>query len=286
MIVGPDVRPGVNMANSPLAYVMAEAVHKRRTMQHTPLQYWLRAMLAGALIAAVLSVSLQLGQVLARAGSPLYYAATAGFFGTALCAIIIGKAELFTSNVLYMSVGGLSRQFGPIAVLKSWLMVYFGNLAGVLLFVWLYAATGAPGQWPASHLLFEVVRHKVEPGFWPILAKGILCNWIICLAVWLPLRLENDMARMMLVMLLVFVFFFSGFEHSIANMAFFGLAAVAPASPGPGVAAVLHNLVPATLGNIVGGALGVAGLHYYLERDTLLPVGDAAPCGPATPARS
>lgn len=274
------------MANSSLSYVVAEATHKCRTMQCSPLRYVLRAMLAGALIAAVLSVSLQLGQALARAGSPLYYAATAGFFGTALCAIIIGKAELFTSNILYLSVGWLARRHGAGAMLKSWLLVYAGNLAGVLLFVWLYAATGAPGQWPASHLLFEVVRHKVEPGFWPILAKGVLCNWIICLAVWLPLRLENDMAKMTLVMLLVFVFFFSGFEHSIANMAFFGLAAVVPAGPGVSAAAVLHNLVPATLGNIVGGAIGVAGLNYYLERDTLPPVGEAVPAGTAAPART
>jgi nitrite transporter NirC len=83
------------------------------------------------------------------------------------------------------------------------------------------------------------------------------------------MRLSNDMAKLMVTMLLVFVFFFSGYEHSIANMAFFSLSWFATSGMSPDWADVLHNMLPATLGNIVGGAIGVAALNFYLERDTL-----------------
>jgi len=256
------------MANAPLPYVAAESARKRNVMNQTPLRYILSSMVAGAVIAVVLMVSLLLGQILHLAGSPLYYAASAGFFGTALCIIIVSRVELFTSNVLYMSVGAMTRRLSVVEMLKSWLLVYGGNFLGALLFGALLAQTGALSNLPANHLLYDVIAHKVHASSSAIFFKGILCNWVICLAVWVPLRLSNEMAKLALIMLLVFVFFFSGYEHSIANMAFFSLSWFSGAGI-PSVADTLHNLIPATLGNIVGGAMGVGAVNFYLERDTL-----------------
>ena len=263
------------MASShPLLYVAAESARKCRLLNHSPLRYLLSAVMAGALIGVVLMVSLILGQALQQAGSPLFYAATAGFFGTALCAIIILKLELFTSNVMYMTVGVLSGRARYADLGKSWLLVYIGNLLGVLLFALIYCQTGGLAQLAPNHLLFSVVDHKVAGSAWAIFWKGALCNWIICLAVWLPLRLQNEMARLTITMLLVFVFFFSGYEHSIANMAFFALDAMASTGGVLSMQAILHNLLPATAGNIVGGAIGVAACQYCLDREVLasLPV--------------
>ncbi|WP_434629238.1 formate/nitrite transporter family protein [Chromobacterium sp. CV08] len=254
--------------SSPLAYVLDEAAGKQRVLLSEPGRYLLSAGMAGALIAAVLVVSLKLGQVFFAAGAPGYYIATAGFFGVALVSIIVCKVELFTSNVMYFTVGRLGGRCRSCNLLRSWAVVYIGNLIGVLLFVAVLAGAGGMGALPADHLLFNVVEHKVRASSMEIFWKGVLCNWVICLAVWVPMRLSSEAARLIVIMLLVFVFFFSGFEHSIANMAFFALARM------QGMTAldwgdILHNMVPATLGNIVGGAVGVGLVVFRLERHTL-----------------
>jgi nitrite transporter len=263
--------------NLPLPYVVNEAVRKSQVFNHKPLRYFVSAMVAGALITIVLIVSLLLGQILHVANAPLYYAASAGFFGTALCSIIFFKCELFTSNVMYMTVGALSRRLTVLDVCKSWALVYSGNFVGAMLLAFIYSQTGAMNNWPTTHLLFDTIGHKVHADMIAIFWKGVLCNWIICLAVWIPMRLTNEMAKLVMVMLLVFVFFFSGFEHSIANMGFFGLSWFATGGAAPTLADTLHNLIPATLGNIVGGGVGVGLLTFYLERETLVdPAADAA----------
>jgi nitrite transporter NirC len=268
------------MANYPLPYVAAESAHKRTVMNQTPLRYVVSAMLSGALISVVLMVSLLLGQILHLAAAPLYYAASAAFFGTALCTIIFCRTELFTSNVMYMSVGALTGRLSVLEMLKSWLLVYGGNFLGALLFAAILAQTGALSNLPGNHLLYDVISHKVHATSSAIFFKGILCNWIICLAVWVPLRISNEMAKLAMIMLLVFVFFFSGYEHSIANMAFFSLSWFSGAGV-PNLADTLHNLIPATLGNIVGGGFFVGVVHVYLERETLA-ASDAEPA--AAPA--
>ncbi|MBW7565362.1 formate transporter FocA [Chromobacterium subtsugae] len=254
--------------SSTLAYVADEAASKQQALRSEPGRYLLSAAMAGALIAVVLAVSLKLGQVFFAAGDSGYYIATAGFFGVALVSIIVCKVELFTSNVMYFTVGALSGRCRLCYLLRSWAMVYLGNLAGVLLFVAVLAGAGGMGALPADHLLFNVVQHKVHAPAMEIFWKGVLCNWIICLAVWVPMRLANEAARILVIMLLVFVFFFSGFEHSIANMAFFALAKM-QGMAGLAWGDILHNMLPATLGNIVGGAIGVGLVVFRLERHTL-----------------
>ncbi|MBM2883250.1 MULTISPECIES: formate transporter FocA [Chromobacterium] len=254
--------------SSTLAYVVDEAASKQQVLLSEPGRYLLSAAMAGALIAVVLAVSLKLGQVFFASGAPGYYIATSGFFGVALVSIIVCKVELFTSNVMYFTVGRLSGRCRTCNMLRSWTMVYLGNLLGVLLFVAVLAGAGGMGVLPADHLLFNVVEHKVHASSMEIFWKGVLCNWVICLAVWVPMRLSNEAARLLIIMLLVFVFFFSGFEHSIANMAFFALAKL-QGMAGLEWADIAHNLVPATLGNIVGGAFGVGLVVYLLERHTL-----------------
>lgn len=253
--------------SSPLAYALTEAGAKEGVIRHDPARYLLSAVMAGALISVVLVVSLKLGQLLLAAGVTGHYIAAAGFFGVALTSIMVCKVELFTSNVMYCVMGVLGGRMRRETLPLSWLMVYLGNLVGVLLFVAVLGGTGGLGTLPADHMLFDVVRHKTEAGWWAIFWKGVLCNWVICLATWVSLRLSNEAARLMMIMLLVFVFFFSGYEHSIANMGFFALAKWHGMALSWGE--MLHNLVPATLGNIVGGGLGVGLAMFRLERHTL-----------------
>ncbi|MXR38266.1 formate/nitrite transporter family protein [Craterilacuibacter sinensis] len=251
-----------------LDYVAQQASAKRTVLRTATARYFLSAAFAGALIALVLAVSMRLGQLFHSNGSPYYAIAYSAFFGTALVAIIVSKTELFTSNVMYMTLGKLTGRVSSGEMLASWSTVYFGNLAGILLFTVVWMQTGGLGDYPADHVASQIAAVKTGAPFMKIFWKGVLCNWIICLAVWLPMKLENEMAKIALVFLLVFAFFFSGFEHSIANMALFSLV-VAHAPEALSFADIMHNMLPATLGNIVGGGIGVALLAFMLERHTL-----------------
>ena len=265
----PALLPVKAMSNSySFDYLIGQTRAKRDTLLEAPARYFLSAMLAGTLIAVVLSASMRLAQLLLQSSSPYYAVAYSAFFGTALVAIIVSKSELFTSNVMYLTLARLSGRASTAEAALSWGCVYLGNLAGILLFTLVWMQAGGLGDYPDSHVASQLVAVKTGAPAMKIFWKAVLCNWIICLAVWLPMKLENEAAKIMLIMLLVFVFFFSGFEHCIANMALFSLVwAHAPdALP---FADIVHNMVPATLGNIVGGMLGVALPAWLLERHTL-----------------
>ena len=258
-----------NVQTPALVLAVNEAQYKAHTMDTEPLRYLISSAVAGSLIALILAVCLKMGQVLYAAHVAVYYVPVSAFFGVALSTIIICKVELFTSNIMYMTFGRLAGVNNTRQMLQSWFMVYVGNAIGIAVFAWVFMSANSWGTVTAEHLLFNVVQHKVEASFAAIFWKGVLCNWVICLAVWVPLKLSNEVAKILMTLCLVFVFFFSGFEHSIANMAFFALAWVYGGLDALSISHALHNLIPATLGNIVGGAVLVGMLMYRLERHTL-----------------
>ena len=96
--------------------------------------------------------------------------------------------------------------------------------------------------------------------------KGILCNWLVCLAVFLPTQVKGDGAKMAMMILVVFLFFSAGFEHSIANLSLFSIALVSPHPDTISIGAAIYNLIPVTLGNIVGGAVFVGMLYQFLSK--------------------
>lgn len=82
--------------------------------------------------------------------------------------------------------------------------------------------------------------------------RGILCNWLVCLAIWTASRTKSDAAKIMLIFWMLFAFVASGYEHSVANMTFLSLALLLPHPDAISAAGLFHNLIPVTLGNIVG----------------------------------
>ena len=259
----------VTVSTPSLRLAVNEAQYKAHTMDHEPARYLLSSAIAGALIALVLAVCLKLGQVFFAAHAAPYYVPVSAFFGIALSTIIICKVELFTSNIMYLTFGRLAGVANSRQMLQSWLMVYVGNAIGIAAFALIFALAGGWGAVNMDHLVFNVVHHKTEASFSAIFWKGVLCNWVICLAVWVPLKLTNEAAKIIMTVSLVFIFFFSGYEHSIANMAFFALTWVHGGLASLPLDHALHNLIPATLGNIVGGGVLVGMLMYRLERHTL-----------------
>ena len=116
---------------------------------------------------------------------------------------------------------------------------------------------------------FAVSETKIHHTTWEIFTRAIFCNWMVCLAIFIPKNMKNELAQIMMMMILVAVFFASGFDHVIANMALFSLALVVPHPEAISFAGAIHNLVPALLGNIIGGALFMGMVYTWLNKSKL-----------------
>lgn len=179
-------------------------------------------------------------------------------FSLGLILVIVGGAELFTGNALLV-MACVDRLVSVRAVAFNWLVVYAANLAGALAMVGL-AIAGGYAQAGIGRTAATLTNAKFALGPVELLARAILCNALVCLAVWLSFAARGVAGKVMVIMPPIAAFVALGFEHSIANMFLlpFGLAAGAAG----GVGDVAVNLALVTAGNIIGGGAGVA-LSYW-----------------------
>ncbi|WP_070121044.1 formate/nitrite transporter family protein [Bacillus marinisedimentorum] len=241
------------------------ASKKADLLNQNPLQYIMRAVLAGIYISFAVIVSFRLGDTFYQAQSPFTPLMSGISFGIALMLIIWGGAELFTGNTMYFTVAALRKKTGAADLLKNWFFCYSGNFLGVTFFAGLFVMTGLFAAIGPDHMMMDVVETKMNLTASELFFRAILCNWLVCLAIWIPMQAKGDGAKLAMTILLVFAFFVSGYEHSIANMSLFTLALMLPHPETISVAGMVHNLVPVTLGNIVGGGVFVGALYTYLQ---------------------
>lgn len=186
-------------------------------------------------------------------------------FPVGLMLVILAGGELFTSNNL-LTVAVLDRKLTIKKTLKNWIIVYFGNFAGsiILAVVLYYSGLYGSGDMltPAGALAKDVAAHKVEFTFMEAFFRGIMCNILVVLAVWIVTGAQDVVSKIFACWFPVMLFVLSGFEHSIANMYYLTLGYLL--NPLMDLTrAVFSNLIPATLGNIVGGALIVPFVYYF-----------------------
>ena len=196
----------------------------------------------------------------------------AACFSAGLMMVVCCGAELFTGNCL-MVCGWGSKKIGIGGMLKNWVIVYLGNLVGSLLIVLLvYLANMASMNGGAvGDAMVATAVGKVTPSALTLFAKGILCNTLVCLAVWMSFSARTIVDKIVCVVMPVTAFVACGFEHSIANMFFLPMGLVAKSAGfGSAVAnaaalditGIFYNIGIVTLGNIVGGAI-LVGLSYW-----------------------
>ncbi|MGZ5165170.1 MAG: formate/nitrite transporter family protein [Burkholderiales bacterium] len=242
---------------------------KFNLLQEDPLRYTLRSVGGGMGLTLVVFVFWVLTQNLQ--GMSLGKVIAAGFFGVGLTIIVFTNTELFTSNNMYLTVSSAEGRTSWKQSLVLWIACWFGNLAGAILVAMMLLGAGSLGQLPADHALFTGALHKAHQSASVIFIKGILANWIVCLAVRIALRCKEEVAKILVLILVVFIFVYLGFEHSIANMGTFSMAMLGGGDLTLGDA--LYNLLYSTAGNIVGGVLLVGLPFAYLnprERDEQL----------------
>jgi formate/nitrite transporter len=190
-------------------------------------------------------------------------------FSLGLILVIVGGAELFTGNNLAV-MAWAAGQIRTAQLARNWALVYAANLIGAVgtALMVLWSGTLELGGGAVAETAVAIAQAKIALGVTEAFFRGILCNVLVCLAVWLCFAAHDVPGKVLAIIFPVSAFVALGFEHSVANMYFIPIAMLAGAE-GVTAAGLLANLVPVTLGNIVGGGVLVALVYWliYLRRD-------------------
>lgn len=246
-----------------------KAIKSTRMLQLRPLEYLVRAMLAGIFIGFAIIFTLKAINGLYMAESPVATLVGGLTFGVALVLIVYGGAELFTGNTMYFTTATMRGYTTKMDTMKVWLICLIGNGLGGLAFALLFSQTGILQELGMNNWLFAVSETKIHHSTWEIFTRAIFCNWMVCLAIFIPKNMKNELAQIMMMMVLVAVFFASGFDHVIANMALFSIALIVPHPDTITFAGAMHNLLPALAGNIIGGAVFMGMIYTWLNKEKL-----------------
>jgi len=191
-------------------------------------------------------------------------------FSLGLMLVVVCGAELFTGNSLLAKAALHGRiPWGKLA--ENWGVVILGNLAGSLFFAWLMSETGLWQTGRIGEHAIGIAAAKCQLDFWPAFVRAILCNWLVCLAVFMATAARDVAGKMLACYMPIMAFVASGFEHNVANMYFIPAGLLIDRSLGqntPGLTwgnFFVGNLVPVTLGNIVGGVLFVAFAYWFVH---------------------
>lgn len=198
-------------------------------------------------------------------------------FSTGLILVVIGGAELFTGNTL-LGIAWLAQKITLRGVFRNWFWVYIGNFIGSIL---LAVLMDLSALWDYNNTLhgiyaLKIALGKVNLSFSAALVRGILCNWLVCLAVWMAYSAKDTAGKILAIFFPIMLFITSAFEHCVANMYY--LTAGLLLKNYPAIASafspaeldqltlqtmLLYNLLPVTIGNIIGGVVFVGGFYWY-----------------------
>lgn len=212
-------------------------------------------------------------------------------FSVGLMLVMICGAELFTGNNMTCFMAVLDGKASISGLFRNWAVVYLANFVGSVLLAgivfysmfWLgHNPSGAAALSPIGEKAVYIAKSKMSLSFAAAFMRGILCNWLVCLAVLMAFAAKDIAGKILGIFFPIMAFVSSGFEHCVANMFFipYGIM-IAGASPGATAASlgistaevnslfayghfITSNLIPVTLGNIVGGAIFVGGFYYLV----------------------
>jgi nitrite transporter NirC len=254
------------MTESTIVAAAEAAKSKAAFLRNNPLGYMILAAMAGIYVGFGIVLIFAIGAPFIASGSPAAKLAMGASFGIALSLVIIAGSELFTGNNLVMTVGVPRRSATPAGLVGVWVFSFLGNLVGALLLAWLVAKSGVLAGAPHKPVIEATAATKMNLPFGVLFYRAVLCNWLVCLAVWCSIRSTSEAGKLIMIFWCLFAFIAAGFEHSVANMTLLGIALLQPHGAAISVAGFVHNMVPVTLGNIVGGALFVGGAYWLANQ--------------------
>ncbi|HEY4175077.1 MAG TPA: nitrite transporter NirC [Rhodopila sp.] len=236
------------------------AVAKAKLLRQRPAGFFISAMMAGAYVGLGIILIFTLGNEIDPAWRKLVMGTS---FGIALTLVVFAGSDLFTGLTMYMTQGSLTGRTGWRDLVGVWVMSWVGNLVGSVLLALLFAQAGGGALlFGKSTFLFDTAAAKMAAPAAALFARAVLCNWLVCLSLWMAARMTSDSAKCIAIFWCLFAFIACGYEHSVANMTLLTLALIGNHPDTISIAGMVHNLIWVSLGNIVSGA-GFMGVAYW-----------------------
>jgi formate/nitrite transporter len=269
---------------SPAEIAVAAANGGKAKSELPIFKMFILGMLAGAYIGFGANLATKIGSMEAAgtSGGQFLFGAV---FSVGLMMVVIAGSELFTGNAMACFISACNGQATWGGLVYNWVVVYIANFVGSIMLVYIIYYGGFWGDAAAISAMgvkaLAIAKGKLTLTFTQAFMRGILCNWLVCLAVWMAFAAKDIAGKIFAIFFPIMAFVSSGFEHSVANMFFIpmgitiangapDLAAVATKMNPEALAAIYNyghffsaNLLPVTLGNIVGGSFFV-GFVYWL----------------------
>ncbi len=231
----------------------------------SPFRYLVASLLAGAYVGFGIILIFSIGAPFAAANSPALKLVMGASFGVALTLVIIAGSELFTGLNMVMTLGVCKRKVSLVDLIVIWIVAWAGNVLGALGIAFIFSKTGLMANPVLSGFLNTVAMQKMSAPLLALFARGVLCNMLVCLAVWMCFRVSGDGAKLGVIFWCLFAFIGSGFEHSVANMSLLAIPLFSGPSDGVTWLGYARNLGIVTAGNAVGGALLIALPYFFVS---------------------
>jgi nitrite transporter NirC len=247
----------------------AAAAAKSAFLKRSPLGFWISAMMAGAYVGLGIILIFSIGSDADPAYRGLIMGAS---FGIALTLVIFAGSELFTGHTMILSLGVLRGRATLGELGACWTMSWLGNLAGCAVLAALFVAGGGGAMLHSkSNFIMTVATAKMTAPALSLFARAVLCNWLVCLAIWMSGRMQSDAAKCIAIFWCLFGFIGSGYEHSIANMTLLLIALFSDHPDTVTWGGFVYNMVWVTFGNAVAGALFMAVGYWAASRPQPVP---------------
>ncbi|MDF2569942.1 MAG: formate/nitrite transporter [Sporomusa sp.] len=253
------------MYSDDIAKLCAAAERKVEFLNASNTKYLVSSALAGMYVGFAVLLAYTIGGLLSQVNSPFGRVAMGLSFGIALSLVTFAGSELFTGNNMTMTVGRLEKKTTAMDLLKVNFMSFTGNLLGSVFLAGLFVSAGLASGSTAA-FIGKLAQSKMTLPWTELLARGILCNTLVCLAVWCSIRLKDETAKLIMIFWCLFAFITTGFEHSVANMTLLSVALLMPGAAVGSMSGFVYNIVVVTLGNFIGGALVVGASYWYISK--------------------
>jgi nitrite transporter NirC len=233
---------------------------KARFLDRNPTGFLIGSAMAGIYVGFGILLIFSLGSLLDPSVRPLVMGAS---FGLALILVVFAGSELFTGLTMTQTLAALERKVTLGQLGRVWAASWVGNLAGAMLLGALFVAAGGGSIVAAqSEFIYKAAAAKMSADPFQLFCRAVLCNWLVCLAIWMSARIVGDAATMIAIAWCLFAFVASGYEHSIANMTVFAVALFSKHPDTITWAGAVWNLTWVTVGNTFAGAVFMAGAYW------------------------
>ena len=242
-------------------------VSKIGLLEKNPLGYFVMSVVAGAFIGVGVMLMSTVGAY--GAGTSYVKLAMGMVFSVALSLVVMAGAELFTGNNMVLFGAALDGKVSWSKLAKLWVVCFIGNWIGSIIIAALFVGTGLTNE-VVGQFMVNASAAKMAVPFGPLVCRGMLCNFLVCLAVWCGFRCKNEVAKLIMIFWCITAFVSCGFEHSIANMTMLTVGMMKASAfgvAGVTIGGYFYNILVVALGNVIAGTLMVALPYFVASRE-------------------